>query len=73
MVARAPTMAQVEFITYRDDVSGNISCGTLKEPMPVYVTWRPGTDGKTARASRLRSSSCPSPSEHGAGGKGAGS
>ncbi len=49
MAARAPTMAQVEFITYRDDVSGNISCGTLKEPMPVYVTWRPGTDGKTQR------------------------
>jgi len=49
MVARAPAMAQVEFITYRDDVSGNISCGTLKQPMPVYVTWRPGTDGKTER------------------------
>jgi hypothetical protein len=30
-------------------VSGNISCGTLKQPMPVYVTWRPGTDGKTER------------------------
>ena len=33
MVARAPTMAQVEFITYREDLSGKIGCGTLKQPM----------------------------------------
>jgi hypothetical protein len=49
VVARAPTMAQVEFITYREDLSGKIGCGTLKQPMQVYVTWRPAPDGKTER------------------------
>jgi hypothetical protein len=49
MVARAPTMAQVEFITYREDLSGKIGCGTLKQPIQVYLTWRPSPDGKTER------------------------
>jgi tetratricopeptide (TPR) repeat protein len=30
----------VEFITYRDDLSGNIGCGPLKPPLPVYATLR---------------------------------
>ena len=35
-------LSSVEFITYRDDLSGSVGCGNLKEPMRVYVTWRPG-------------------------------
>lgn len=41
----APRMDVVEFITYRDDLKGNVSCGPLKEPARVYVTWRQGADG----------------------------
>jgi hypothetical protein len=33
-------MADVEFITYRDDLSGNVSCGPLKPPLAVYLTSR---------------------------------
>jgi hypothetical protein len=36
----ARRMDQVDFITYRDDLSGSVSCGALKEPMRVYVTSR---------------------------------
>lgn len=36
----ASRMADVDFITYREDVTGTVSCGPLKEPMKVYVTWR---------------------------------
>jgi hypothetical protein len=43
--ADAPQMANVEFITYRDDVSGSVKCGVLPKPLPVYVAWRPG-DGQ---------------------------
>lgn len=38
----APRMQDVDFITYRDDLKGSVGCGPLKEPMRVYVTWRPG-------------------------------
>lgn len=38
----APKFEAVDFITYRDDLSGSIICGPLGEPMRVYVTWRPG-------------------------------
>jgi hypothetical protein len=38
--AVAPRMADVEFLTYRDDLTGNIGCGPLKTPMSVYLTWR---------------------------------
>ena len=40
---QAPNFEAVDFITYRDDLAGSITCGPLKEPMRVYVTWRPGT------------------------------
>jgi hypothetical protein len=43
-------MQEVDFITYRDDFKGTISCGPIKEPMRVYVTWRPGTGPDTKRA-----------------------
>jgi tetratricopeptide (TPR) repeat protein len=45
VLLRAPRMNDVEFITYRDDLSGRFGCGALKTPLPVYVTWRP--DAKT--------------------------
>jgi hypothetical protein len=41
-VLEAPTLADVEFITYRDDLTGSVTCGPLKDPLLVYVTWRPG-------------------------------
>jgi hypothetical protein len=35
-------MADVDFVSYRGDLTGGVSCGPLKEPMRVYVTWKPG-------------------------------
>jgi hypothetical protein len=45
----AVALDQVEFITYRSDLSGSIACGALKEPLAVYVTHAFGADGKTSR------------------------
>ena len=41
-VLQAAGFQDVEFITYRDDLTGSITCGPLKEPLRVYVTWRDG-------------------------------
>ena len=49
ILARAASLDQVDFITYRKDLSGSIGCGAQKEQMPVYVTWRPAADGKGDR------------------------
>jgi uncharacterized protein DUF1570 len=35
-------MADVDFISYRGDLTGGVSCGPFREPMHVYVTWREG-------------------------------
>jgi hypothetical protein len=35
-------MAEVQFITFRDDVKGRVSCGS-RVPMRVYATWREGS------------------------------
>jgi hypothetical protein len=35
-------MAEVEFVTFRDDLTGGVSCGP-RAPMRVYVSWREGT------------------------------
>jgi hypothetical protein len=35
-------IADVDFISYRGDLTGGVSCGPFKEPMRVYVTWREG-------------------------------
>jgi len=40
---RALRMADVDFISYRDDLTGAVACGTIRDPMHVFVTWRPGT------------------------------
>jgi hypothetical protein len=44
-----PKMKEVDHITYRDDLSGNVECGPLNQPMAVYVTWRPATDKSRAK------------------------
>jgi hypothetical protein len=46
----AARMADVDFITYRDDLQGTVNCGRLKEPARVYVTWR---SGDTAEAEKI--------------------
>ena len=38
----AARMEDVAFVTYRNDLSGIISCGPMADDMRVYVTWRPG-------------------------------
>ena len=35
-------MGDVDFITYREDLTGSVACGTLPAPIPVYVTVKPG-------------------------------
>jgi hypothetical protein len=35
-------MGDVQFITFRDDLTGGVPCGP-REPMRVYATWREGT------------------------------
>jgi hypothetical protein len=46
----ASALEQIEFITYRDDLSGSIGCGALLGgPMKVYVTQAVSADRKTAR------------------------
>ena len=45
----APKLAGVDFITHRSDLTGQIECGPAKQPMAVYVTWRPAVDGSGAR------------------------
>jgi tetratricopeptide (TPR) repeat protein len=43
----AAKFSSVEFVSYRDDLAGNIGCGERKPAESVYVTWRPvpGADG----------------------------
>lgn len=33
--------AQIEFITYRSDLGGDVSCGPWKGPAQVMITWKP--------------------------------
>ena len=47
--ATAAGLAGVDFITYRDDLSGSVGCGPLKTPMSVYLTWRAGSGPPDAR------------------------
>lgn len=43
----APRFDQVEFIAYRDDLRGSVSCGARTPPDAVYVTWRENGPPKT--------------------------
>jgi hypothetical protein len=38
----ATTLSLVDFITYRDDLSGTVTCGPVKDSPRVYVTSKPG-------------------------------
>ncbi|MEO8521685.1 MAG: DUF1570 domain-containing protein [Acidobacteriota bacterium] len=38
-------MDAVEFITYRGDLKGQVTCGPLPGPIHVYATWRPAKGG----------------------------
>ena len=38
------TFNEVDFITYRDDLTGRIQCGPLATPMAVLLTWKKGAD-----------------------------
>jgi hypothetical protein len=44
----APQLASVDFIAYRKDFKGPITCEGFGAGLPVYVTWKP--DGKARRA-----------------------
>jgi tetratricopeptide (TPR) repeat protein len=35
-------LTSVEFLTYRRDLTGAVTCGPVKPAVPVYVTWRAG-------------------------------
>ena len=35
-------MAEVEFVTFRDDLTGGVTCGP-RVPMRVYATWHEGS------------------------------
>jgi len=35
-------MGEVQFVTFRDDLTGGVSCGP-RVPMRVYATWKEGT------------------------------
>jgi hypothetical protein len=45
----ATALDQVEFITYRDDLTGAVGCGALKQALPVYVTRSFSADRKSSR------------------------
>lgn len=44
----APALSSVDFIVYRTDFRGPVSCEGFGAGEPVYVTWKP--EGKTQRA-----------------------
>jgi hypothetical protein len=44
----AAALDQVEFITYRNDLTGEVACGALKQPLAVYVTHAVAADRKTS-------------------------
>jgi hypothetical protein len=37
-------LSDVDFIAYRDDLTGGIACGPVPQPMHVYITWRGNAD-----------------------------
>lgn len=44
VAVHAPDVKEVELRSYRGDVTGKMSCGVLKDPLPAYITWRPAPD-----------------------------
>jgi hypothetical protein len=46
-ILEAPRLDGIEFISYRQELSGNVSCGPWTPPPHVYVTWREGPKAGT--------------------------
>jgi hypothetical protein len=46
----APSFDAIDFITYRDDLRGKVSCGPQAGAMRVYLTWRAPSTGEPALA-----------------------
>ena len=44
----APTLTSIDFIVYRKDFRGPVTCEGFGAGMPVYVTWK--AEGKSRRA-----------------------
>jgi hypothetical protein len=44
----ATALDKVDFITYRDDLTGAVGCGPLKQALPVYVTRSLSADRKSS-------------------------
>ena len=44
----ATALDKVDFITYRDDLTGAVGCGALKQALPVYVTRAFSADRKSS-------------------------
>ena len=42
----APALADVLFISYRDDLAGSVMCGARNPPDRVYLTYRPAPPGQ---------------------------
>lgn len=45
---RGEALDQIDFVSFRADYSGTISCGPQAQPPPVMVTFRPDVQGDTA-------------------------
>jgi tetratricopeptide (TPR) repeat protein len=43
----APGFEAIDFITYREDLRGQVQCGPRSPPDPVFLTFRPGAGGST--------------------------
>jgi hypothetical protein len=46
----AAKLEDVQLVSHRDDFTGSIGCGPLKEPMPVRVSWTPADGARRAVA-----------------------
>lgn len=40
----ATRMEEVQFFTFREDLTGIVRCGPMKDAPPVYVTWKAGAE-----------------------------
>jgi tetratricopeptide (TPR) repeat protein len=49
MTFTAARLSAVELSTHRPEFIGGVDCGPFKEPVAVYLTWRPASDGSGAR------------------------
>jgi hypothetical protein len=50
LALEAARFEDIEFISYRDDLQGQVKCGVRKPAERVQATWRPGTTATQKRA-----------------------